>query len=268
MFGGFRTTQQLHRTLSKRVAYVRLVLSEAVGLDRAAMLTLRGQVSSLTAGALATSPPYLHAPELRSLWNDVWSNRTTFKNQAKKIPWLAEYFTQLAGACSLDEPDCWQKSEQKRATQLIPAGREVNLYTGYQVKAAAVMAALLKRLHGDICGPSSSGLCAQLKETIFDRELILSKLRQCSFDLREFSSVSEAFANTSSVRFNETNGNAVSVGPGADYDVFNFRRDGQGEFNFQMVKTRLLFFFFFKWSHAYRFVLCGLEPSVQNSGAV
>ena len=245
MFGGFRTTQQLHRTLSKRVAYVRLVLSEAVGLDRAAMLTLRGQVSSLTAGALATSPPYLHAPELRSLWNDVWSNRTAFKNQAEKIPWLAEYFTQLAGPCSLSEPDCWQNAEQKRATQLIPAGREVNLYTGYQVKAAAVMAALLKRLHGDICGPSSSGLCAQLKETIFDRELILSKLRQSSFDLREFSSVSEAFANTSSVRFNETNGNFVSVGPAADYDIFNFRRDGQGEFNFQMVKTRLQFFFFF-----------------------
>ena len=246
MFGGSSATQKLQQTLNTRISFVRLVLSEAVGLDRAALLTFQGQVSSVTAGALVTSPPYIRTPELLSLWNDMWSNRTSFENQAAKIPWLNAYLSQLTkGQCSVNGanwPSCWQLQEQTRTTQIIQEGKELNLYTGYQVKATAIMTASLKRLHDDTCGSSNSGLCTRLRNTISNRTGILDSLRQSTFDLRNFSSVSEAFANTSSVRFNETDGNIVSGGSEADYDVFNFRRNGQGEFNFEMVKIYLLFY--------------------------
>ena len=246
MFGGSSATQKLQQTLNTRISFVRLVLSEAVGLDRAALLTFQGQVSSVTAGALVTSPPYIRTPEILSLWNDMWSNRTSFENQAAKIPWLNAYVKELTtGHCSvngLNWPSCWQNIKQTRTTQIIQEGRELNLYTGYYVKATAVMTALLKRLHDDTCGSSFSGLCTQLRNTISNRAGVLDTLRQSTFDLKDFSSVSEAFANTSSFRFNETDGNIVSGGSEADYYVFNFKRDGQGEFDFQMVKIYLLFY--------------------------
>lgn len=240
ILGVTSTTQQLLRTVSSDIKFVSVVLSEAVVLQRATLLTSSGQVSEVSAGALVTSPPFIDLSELKPLWDDLWSNRTSFLEQSGKIPWLEQYFKKLSSCSDIDSA-CWTQAENKRNSQKVLEGAELTLYAGYHVKAVAVMAALLKRLHDEKCG--SSGLCSGLKTAISQRTEGINALVNSTLDLSGLSAVSDVFKGLTSVRFSGTSGSLLSDGTKGDYTVFNFRRPNlQGKFNFEQVGVTLFFF--------------------------
>ncbi|KAK7097647.1 hypothetical protein V1264_004594 [Littorina saxatilis] len=232
ILAGQSTTKQLQQIINRRVTYVRLILSEAVNLMRATLLTPGGQVSTITQGALITSPSYIHLPEFVPFWNELWTNRSVFENKTSSLPWLGGYFSQLTG-CSHSDPTCWSQRGSLRAGLVVQDGGTLDLYTGYQVKAAAVMAALLKRLHGDKCGVLF-GLCQPLRDAVFQRTPVLDLLRQSELDLPDLSSVFNVSAK-STVRFNATTGDISGDGHDPEYIVYNFRKDGQGDFSFLQI---------------------------------
>ena len=244
ILAGASATHELLLTLDSEVSYVSLVLSETVALQPDALMTPpRGaggtrQVLGPAAGALVTSPPYVHVPEFLPLWNDVWGSRSRFLAQVEKIPWLGQYYTQVT-QCDVEDVACWNQTAGTRNTLEIEEGQELGLYPAYQVKAVAVMATLLKRLHTAQCG-STVGMCPDLKTKLSQRDLdeMTRVLRQSAVDFRQFSSLSPAFAGMSNMFFNSSNGDAVTDGREDMYTVLNFREDGQQVFNFKQVRYR------------------------------
>ncbi|XP_070196625.1 uncharacterized protein [Littorina saxatilis] len=240
VLGATSTTQKLLRIISSDIAFVSVILSEAVDLNRATLLTSGGQVSAVSAGALVTSPPFIDLPELKPLWNDLWSNGTSFLEQAGKIPWLGEYFTQLSSCSADDSTTCWSQAETQRQIQKVSEEAEVPLYVGYQVKAVAVMVTLLKHLQEEKCGSASSGLCSGLVTTISQRTGIIETLEDSTLNVSNLSAVSDVFKGLTSVRFSGSSSSLLSDGAKGDYTVFNFRRpEKQGDFNFEQIGSWL-----------------------------
>ena len=242
VLAGASATHELLLTLDSEVSYVSLVLSETVALQADTLMTAPSgaggtlQVIDLAAGALVTSPPYVHVPEFLPLWNDVWGNRSRFLAQVEKIPWLGQYYTQVT-QCDVGDVACWNQAAGTRNALEIEEGQGLGLYPAYQVKAVAVMATLLKRLHTALCG-STSGVCPDLKTQLSQRDFdeMTRMLRQSAVDFSQFSSLSPAFAGMSDVIFNSSNGDAATDGREASYSVLNFRKDGPDVYNFKQVR--------------------------------
>ena len=235
VLGGRSTVQQLLPVLQQQANFVQLVLSEAVGLDTGALLTPTTRTVAL--GALVTSPPYLRVPEFTAFWNQLWGKRTTFNSYAGRNAWLRGYFYQITNCDSAAE-DCWNRKTSVRNQQMIPEGgsgqEEVSLYTGYQVKATAVLAALPKRFRDDKCGSSSSGLCPGLRSAIVQRTALLTALQQNTFSFSDLAGVSHTLANMSAVSF-DSRGDVSLVEGNDGYDVFNLKKSASGDFAFQRV---------------------------------
>ena len=223
VFGSTSTTRALLRILDREVTFTQLVLSETVGLNTALLKTTSGAILSLAKGALVTSPPYIQVPEFASFWSSLWTNESQFSAHADRFPWLAGYFTQLTG-CDVGEAGCWDQSAQLRASHVIQNGGELSLYIGYQVKAVAVMAALLKRLHDDKCGSTYNGFCPDLEKSIAARQDIQHTLENSAFSLDNLSFVTTAFSGKPSVRFN--NGDVIMDGDDGEYTVYNLKTTG------------------------------------------
>ena len=235
VLGARSTVQQLLPVLQQQAKFVQLVVSDAVGLDTGALLTPTSQTVAL--GALVTSPPYLRVPEFTAFWNQLWGNRTTFNRYAGRNAWLRGYFSQITNCDSAAEV-CWNSKASVRNQQMILDGgsgqEEVSLYTGYQVKATAVLAALLKRFRNDKCGSSSSGLCPELTSAIVQRTALQTALQRNTFSFNDLAGVSHSLANMSAVSFN--NRGDVSLEEGNDgYDVFNLKKSASSDFAFQRV---------------------------------
>ncbi|XP_076467886.1 uncharacterized protein LOC143298802 [Babylonia areolata] len=234
ILGAAATTRSLLATLGQHVSYVTLVLSEAVALHRATLLTPNGRVADLARGTMVTTPPYLDIPEVTALWTELWSNNSVFGNHVTTNPWLGEYFHQLVG-CSYNASGCWDGASAQRTGLLATEGGKLNLFVSYQVKATAVMAALLKQLHDSTCGTSARGVCSQLQQQLAQRQDVLDTLRHVTLNLSVFSSMSSAFSSMTSVTFNDTTGDVVTEQSEEDYTVFNFRQDDGGNFNFIQI---------------------------------
>ena len=243
VLGGTSTTRQLLQILDREVAFAQLVLSETVGLSAVLLKTTSGDIMSLAKGALVTSPPYIQVPEFASFWSSLWTNESQFSAHADRFPWLAGYFTQLTG-CDVGEAGCWDQSAQLRTSHVIQNGGELSVYIGYQVKAAAVMAALLKRLHDNKCGSNHSGLCPDLENSIAARQDIQDTLKNSVFSLADLSSVTTAFSGEQSVRF-DNNGDVIRDGDDGEYTVYNLKTTG-ADFAFQQVGNTVPFCYCFR----------------------
>ena len=231
------TTQQLLLVLQEQAKFVQLVLSEAVGLQTATLLTPISQTVSF--GALVTSPLFLDVPEFTPFWNELWTNRTMFDVYSDRNPWIRGYFDQITN-CETGV-DCWNEKASVRDELTILVGEssqaELSLYTGYQVKATAVMAALLKHLHDIKCGSSSSGFCPELRSTIAQREALQNILQGNPFSFDDMAPVSQALANMSAVRFNAS-GDVTLLEGNNGYGVYNLKKSASGDFAFQRVGQR------------------------------
>ncbi|XP_076467892.1 uncharacterized protein LOC143298804 isoform X2 [Babylonia areolata] len=247
--GGQLTFQQFLPILtnSRWSRSVQLILSEAVGI-RTRVLWGRPADRLVTAGSLLTAPPLLPVPEFSLFWNKLWTNRTFFQLQTNA--WIQRYLQKTITECSLSDEDCWAKESSFRSEQIVSAGsgsrqNAFSLYLGYQVKAAAVMMSLLKRVLEHSCGPNFQGLCPESKDFIADREQVQGLVRGGVFHLREFASVSASLADLS-LCFDARGGvknlhgedgdvtcDVTNQTSHEDYDVYNLKKtdDGdQGEF--------------------------------------
>ena len=237
ILGSTSATVQLLQILNSQVTFTELVLSETVGVSPGVLRTTRGDILPLARGALVTSPPYIHVPEFALFWSQLWTNESRFSAYAHRLPWLAGYFAQLTG-CDVVDPGCWDQTATQRNSHVIQTGGRLSVYIGYQIKAAAVMAALLKRLHGDKCGWVYSGLCPDLENSIAARHDVQDTVENSAFPLADLSSVSTAFNEKQSVRFNSSGDVIVD---GAQYTVYNLKTVGE-EAAFHQVGESAPFF--------------------------
>lgn len=152
----------------------------------------------------------------------------------QRNPWLEGYYTATT-SCAPSSFSCWT---QKQNTLPLIQDDTQWFFEYYQVKAAAVFAATLKKLHTQTCGQGSSGVCLQLKQLIRNnRGSIQNALQTDVLDLEaEFLSVSSVFSGQTRVGF-DGEGQITSVEYNASlYYVFNYRECSNDHFCFQQVK--------------------------------
>ncbi|XP_025086748.1 LOW QUALITY PROTEIN: uncharacterized protein LOC112559628 [Pomacea canaliculata] len=186
-----------------------------------------GRIVPITRGALVTSPPYFSLPEFQSFWNDLWTNQTLFTDYARRIPWLAGLFQQVA-QCDFTQSDCWDRRRQ----DVYSVEKTVSLYTGYHLKAAAVLAAFLKQQHTARCSGSNTSLCQDLIKLISDRTSLLQTLNDSVILLSEFRNEISEFANVT-VTFDE---NGDINYRDKNYAVYNVQEDNR-DLIFKQVAT-------------------------------
>ncbi|XP_070198220.1 uncharacterized protein [Littorina saxatilis] len=226
--GSATTAREFISRLATRVSFVRFIFSEAVGLHTSVV-----SHTSLGKGALVASPPFLPLPEFKTFWNSLWTNWTAFNAEMDRNTFLADYYT-TATSCDLADSTCWANNKDR--LPLIEDNTQW-LFEYYQVKAAAVFAAILKKLHMQTCGQDSSGVCLELKNKIRnDRGSIRDTVQTVHVNLQsEFSSVSSVFSGQTNVGFDQQ-GEVTSGGHnGSLYNVYNYRECSSGSFCFQQV---------------------------------
>ncbi|KAK7500604.1 hypothetical protein BaRGS_00008179, partial [Batillaria attramentaria] len=235
VLGSRRTTKELLSKLNSEVSYIQPILSEAIALQSSSLQTAEGHVIPIARGTLLTSPQYSDLPEFRTFWNQLWADNHTYAEHASRNPWLAGYLQQLTG-CDAGDSGCWENAGDKRASLSLAdgaAGGGLSLYLWYKVKAIAVMASFLKRLHAKTCGSSFRGVCAALTDAINDRERLLTELKTDPVPLSDLANVTSAFQNVTSVAF-DANGDVTDEQGDDQYTVYNFRR-GEDGFAFKQV---------------------------------
>ena len=167
--------------------------------------------------------------------------RTLFSAEMRKNPWLEGYY-RAATSCAFSDKNCW--TQNQNSLPLI--GEDTQwLFEYYQVKAAAIFAAMLKKLHAQTCGQTSSDVCLQLKQLIRNnRGIIQNTLQADPLDLEVgFLSASSIFRGQTQVGFDEHGEITSGENNGSVYNVFNYRECSNGDFCFQQVKRYMLFVF-------------------------
>lgn len=161
----------------------------------------------------------------------------------QRNPWLEGYYTATT-SCASSSSSCWT---QNRNTLPLIQDDTQWFFEYYQVKAAAVFAATLKKLHTQTCGQGSSGVCLQLKQLIRNnRGSIQNALQTDVLDLEaEFLSVSSVFRGQTRVGFDEEGQITSGEHNASLYYVFNYRECSSGHFCFQQVKHYNLFLLVF-----------------------
>ncbi|XP_070198021.1 uncharacterized protein [Littorina saxatilis] len=227
--GSVATAREFTGILAKRVTFVRFIFSEAVGLQTSAV-----SHTSLGKGALVAAPPYFPLPEFGTFWNNLWTNWTIFSDEVQTNAFLAGYYNSTT-SCALSDSVCWRTNRNK--LPLITSSTQW-LFEYYQVKAAAIFAAILKQLHSQTCVKNSSGVCQELDDMIRNnRGGIQDTLQDATLNLEsEFSSVSSVFHGQTTVSFDQQGEIAAGSHHNTSvYDVFNYRECAGGKFCFQQV---------------------------------
>ncbi|KAL8594583.1 hypothetical protein ACOMHN_002138 [Nucella lapillus] len=231
--GNRATAKEFMIKLQIRASFPRFIFSEAVGLQDSVFHHV-GIVLSLSKGAFVVSPPSRPLPEFRDFWNDIWSNRTLFLEEAERNPWLGGYFSDLALGCPATDDQCWANTRTRRP--LLDHNTRW-LFEYYNIKAVSVFAALLKKMVSDYCqGETATGLCVNLRDVLTNsRQTVQNLLQTSSFNLEEeFSNVTSAFVNFTSAQFDKE-GEIMEQVDGSVYDVFNFQRCQHEKFCFRKV---------------------------------
>ena len=161
--------------------------------------------------------------------------RTLFSAEMQKNFWLEGYYT-AATSCAFSDNSCW--TQNQNSLPLIQDDTQ-RLFEYYQVKAAAIFAAMLKKLHAQTCGQTSSDVCLQLKQLIRNnRGTIQNTLQADPLDLEaEFWSASSIFRGQTQVGFDEHGEISSGENNGSVYNVFNYRKCSNGDFCFQEVNV-------------------------------
>ncbi|KAL8622265.1 hypothetical protein ACOMHN_043788 [Nucella lapillus] len=233
--GSAATAKDFLSRLQKRSNFIHFIFSEALGLQTSVVFgTILGK------GALAAAPPYLPLPEFRAFWNSIWTNWTVFSAEMKKNSWLAGYYTAKT-KCSVSEYACWIQAYTQNLLPLIQDNTQW-LFEYYDVKATAVFAAILKKLHANTCRVNNNGLCLQLKQVIRnDRGRIQQMVQTSTINLAaEFSNVSSIFSNQTNVGFTAQGEVTFGQNDTSLYDVFNYRECDNSNFCFQKVGSYMV----------------------------
>ncbi|PVD34741.1 hypothetical protein C0Q70_06018 [Pomacea canaliculata] len=130
--------------------------------------------------------------------------------------------------CDFTQSDCWDRRRQ----DVYSVEKTVSLYTGYHLKAAAVLAAFLKQQHTARCSGSNTSLCQDLIKLISDRTSLLQTLNDSVILLSEFRNEISEFANVT-VTFDE---NGDINYRDKNYAVYNVQEDNR-DLIFKQVAT-------------------------------
>ncbi|KAK7096819.1 hypothetical protein V1264_003878 [Littorina saxatilis] len=234
VLAGTSTTSLLVQILNKQITFTQLVLSEAVGLNQAALTSATANTVMLLArGALTTSPPYTSVPNFARFWSELWRDKTNFTMFAQRLPWLESYFKQVV-ECELKSSSCWEDNSDKRRSQEISESN-MSLYISYQLRAVAVMASLLKTLHTEKCGPTEHTVCPALRNSIQGREDVLDMMQHTNISLTDFVPISSSFGGLTSLSF-DGSGDVINRGDDVKYTVHNLKGNGGG-YAFTQVGT-------------------------------
>ena len=153
----------------------------------------------------------------------------------QSTPWLREYYIS-ATSCDFTSQECWRINQNK--LPLIHDDTQW-FFEYYQVKAAAVFAAMLKKQHAQTCGSSSSDVCLLLKKQMRNnREIFQDALQGDQWNLEaEFSEASSTFREQTNVGFDELGEITSGERNGSVYNVFNYRACANSDFCFQQVRA-------------------------------
>lgn len=207
--------------LSPNVSFPVFVFSEAIATDETIFEYANGSAIPAARGLFHINPKHTHLSKFAEHWTSIFDDPDKLSKESSTNSWLTDVNQQC------QSPVC--------RTQLESQGG----YIEYAIRAALTMAWMVKSIHSDACGASSSGVCDQFCAT--PGTDFIDKLETANFNTR--SDFLPFFMSLDLVISFDDNHEVVLPTEAKAYEVQNYRKcpDLKDEFCFTKVKTRYIY---------------------------
>lgn len=231
------TATALKNAVNDQISFI---ISEAMGLSDSYFKNSNGDIFTTSMGVYVVSPPQLEIDEFELYWKSTFQNVSTLVDESRTNKWLRDVFQYYSGCLpntNSQDPGCSELDTSK--LELVS---QKSAWTSYAVKAAYVVADVIKELHTSLCS-GQQGLCTQMKTALHtNKASLINKMHDLSVDFGQFPFVPETLKN---IKFSFPGINDAKYQEGfPDYEVYHYRKCLQNSNLFCFEKVKILYCFY------------------------